>query len=423
MTAHVVVVGAGFGGLTTAKALAKAKAPVRVTIVDRQNFHTFQPLLYQVATAGLGSEDIAHSVRGIFHGQAQVDFELGAVERVDADERRVFLHDGPELQYDYLVLAAGAVTSTFGVPGVEAHALPLKTLSDALTVRNHVLRQFELVDRDPALLAEGALTVVIVGGGPTGVEMAGALTELFDMVLARDFPKLDMSRARVVLLEATDRLLGPFASSSRAYALSKLTAMGVDVRLNAVVQEIDEAGVQLASGEVIRTRTPIWVAGVTASPLAAATPFEQAPNGRIVVGPDLTVPGHPEVFVIGDLAAVQPKPLPQLAPVAIQQGKFTARQIQRRLQGRAPQRFRYRNKGTMATIGRNSAVAELPLGLRFRGFPAWIAWLFLHLLYLVGFRNRANVVVDWGWNYLTYDRGARVIVESESSEGRRNLMK
>jgi NADH:ubiquinone reductase (H+-translocating) len=418
MTAHVVIVGAGFGGLTTAKALAKAGTPVRVTIVDRHNFHTFQPLLYQVATAGLGSEDIAHSVRGIFHGHAHIDFELGAVVRVDAVERRVVLENGPSLDYDYLVLAAGAVTSTFGVPGVESHALPLKTLADALAIRNHVLRQFELADRDPGVLAEGALTVVLVGGGPTGVEMSGALTELFDMVLARDFPKLDMSKARVVLLEATDRLLGPFASGSRAYALSKLTAMGVDVRLNAVVQSIDSAGVHLASGDTIRTRTPIWVAGVRASPLAAATPFERSGGGRIVVGPDLAVPGHPEVFVIGDLALVQPTGLPQLAPVAIQQGKFTARQIQRRLHGRAPQRFRYRDKGTMATIGRNSAVAELPLGLRFRGFPAWIAWLFLHLLYLVGFRNRANVVVDWGWNYLTYDRGARVIVEPEPTQER-----
>lgn len=419
MTAHVVIVGAGFGGLTTAKALAKDKAPVRVTVVDRQNFHTFQPLLYQVATAGLGSEDIAHSVRGIFHGHVNVDFELGEVASVDADARRVSLVDGPDLDYDYLVLAAGAVTATFGVPGVETHALPLKTLSDALALRNHVLRQFELVDRDPGLLPEGALTVVIVGGGPTGVEMAGALTELFDMVLARDFPKLDMSKARVVLLEAADRLLAPFAPSSREYALAKLRAMGVDVRLGAVVSEVDAAGVHLATGETIRTQTPVWVAGVAASPLAAATPFERLPNGRIVVGRDLTVPGRPEVFVIGDLAAVQPAPLPQLAPVAIQQGKFAARQIQRRLHGRPPQRFRYRNKGTMATIGRNSAVAELPFKLRFRGFPAWVAWLFLHLLYLVGFRNRANVVVDWGWNYLTYDRGARVIVAPEG--GRKGI--
>jgi NADH dehydrogenase len=413
MTTHVVIVGAGFGGLTAAKALRGA--PVRVTLVDQHNFHTFQPLLYQVATAGLGSEDIAHSVRGIFHDQANVAFALGRVAGVDPVARTVLLADGPAVPYDFLVLAAGAVTNTFGVPGVAEHALALKGLDEALAVRNHVLRQFELADRDPAVAAAGGLTVVVIGGGPTGVELAGALTELFDTVLARDFPRLDMAHARVVLVEATDRLLGPFSAASGSYALHKLRAMGVDVRLGAQVSEITAEGVCLADGSVIATRSPIWVAGVRAHPLAEAAPFEQTRGGRIAVGPDLTVPGHPDVFVIGDLAGAaasgsRPELLPQLAPVAIQQGRFVAREIQRRLEGRRPGAFRYVDKGTMATIGRNAAVAELPLRVRFRGFPAWVAWLFLHLLYLVGFRNRLRVLLDWGWNYLTYDRGARVIV-------------
>ena len=407
MTAHVVIVGAGFGGLTAAKALADA--PVRVTLVDRHNFHTFQPLLYQVATAGLGSEDIAHSVRGIFHKQRNVSFHLGTVAGVDTAGRRVSMADGSTLSYDFLVLAAGAVTNTFGVSGVAEHALALKGLDEALAVRNHVLTQFELADRDPAVVDDGALTVVVIGGGPTGVEMAGAFTELFDTVLARDFPSLDMSRARVVLLEMTDKLLGPFAPVSRDYALHKLEAMGVEVRLNAQVEEITAGSVRLADGESIPTKTAIWVAGVTSDGVLG-NGFERVRSGRIKVEADLSLPGHPEVFVIGDLAA-PPNPPPQLAPAAIQQGKHVAKSLRRRLEGRPAKPFKYVNKGTMATIGRNAAVAELPLRLRIRGFPAWVAWLFLHLMYLVGFRNRANVLVDWGWNYLTYDRGARVIVE------------
>lgn len=425
MTARVVIVGAGFGGLSAAKALRDA--PVRVTVVDQHNFHTFQPLLYQVATAGLGSEDIAHSVRGVFHSQPNVDFALGRVVGVDLGRRVVTLTDGPALSYDYLVLAAGAVTNTFGVPGVAEHALALKGLDEALAVRNHVLSLFEQADRDPLVAASGALTVVVIGGGPTGVELAGALTELFDMVLARDFQRLDMAAARVVLVEAMDHLLGPFSPASRDYALQKLRAMGVDVRLGAQVAEVRADAVCLADGTVIPTRTAVWVAGVRAHPLGAALGVPLGPGGRVAVEADLSVAGHPEVFVIGDLAAAAARrgggvgggrpscgggpALPQLAPVAIQQGRFVAREIGRRMQGRSPSSFRYVNKGTMATIGRNSAVAELPFGIRFRGFAAWVAWLFLHLLYLVGFRNRANVLVDWGWNYLTYDRAARVIVD------------
>lgn len=417
MTAQVVIVGAGFGGLACAKALRHA--PVRVTLVDRNNFHTFQPLLYQVATAGLGADDIAHSVRGIFHDQSNLTFELGAVRTIDTDAHLVHLETGPSISYDFCVLAAGASTATFGVAGVEEHALALKSLAEALDLRNHVLRRFEEVDRDPGLAGTGAMTVVVIGGGPTGVELAGALSELFDMVLARDFPRVDMSQARVVLLEATDHLLGPFSPPSQRYALEQLRARGVDVRLGATVREITAAAVCLADGTEILTRTPVWVAGVRASGLGAALGVEQRSGGRVVVDRHLRVPGRPDLFVIGDLAAA-PGPsgaaLPQLAPVAIQQGKHVAGEIGRALRGRRARPFRYLNKGTMATIGRNAAVAELPLRIRLRGFPAWVAWLFLHLMYLVGFRNRVNVFVNWAWNYFTYDRGARLIVAAGRHE-------
>jgi NADH dehydrogenase len=415
---QIVIVGAGFAGLATAKALAGA--PVDITIIDRNNFHTFQPLLYQVASAGLGADDIAHSVRGIFHSQLNVDFIMGSVVGIDRAAKRVLLDGADPVAYDTLVFAAGAVTSTFGVAGVHEHAFGLKGLDESLALRNHVLTQFERAARDPALIDAGALTFVIVGGGPTGVELAGALSELFAIVLSRDFPRLAVGRARVVLLEATDHLLGPFAGASRAYALERLRAMGVDVRLGATVQRVTAAAVELAGGETIPTRTPIWVAGVRAHPLADALGFAQSTGGRIVVKPDLTIADDPDTFVIGDLAAVEGRdgrPLPQLAPVAIQSGKHVARAIRRRLRGRRVGRFRYVDKGTMATIGRDAAVAELPASIRFQGRTAWVAWLVLHLMYLVGFRNRLNVLVNWSWNYLTYDRGARLIVRASDRAG------
>jgi len=417
---RVVVVGAGFAGLSCVKALRHA--PVEITLVDRHNFHTFQPLLYQVATAGLGADDIAHSVRGIFHDQHNVTFLLGSVSGIDLDGRRILVEGAPAVEYDLCVLAAGAATATFGVAGVEDSALALKTLPEALEVRNHVLRQFELADGDPALIDRGALTIVVIGGGPTGVELAGALTELFDNVFARDFPRLDMTRARVVLLEATDRLLGQFSTSSAAYALAKLKAMGVDVRLGTAVDRVTNTAVHLASGDVISTRTAIWVAGVQAAPLAALLGVERGRAGRVMVDNHLQLAGHPEVFVIGDLAAAPDRHdgvLPQLAPIAIQQGKYVARIIARQARGSAaPHRraFRYVDKGTMATIGRNAAVAELPGRIRIRGFVAWVTWLFLHLMYLVGFRNRVNVFVNWAWNYVTYDRGARLIITAGRDE-------
>jgi len=412
---RVVVVGAGFGGLSLAKALKGAD--VDLTIVDRNNFHTFQPLLYQVATAGLGADDVAHAVRGIFHRRDDVTFRLATVTGIDHDAHELHVDgDGRSIPYDTLVLAAGASTNTFGVPGVDEHAFAMKTLPEAIAVRNHVLARFEAASLDPSSVDDGALNVVVIGGGPTGVELAGALRELFSMVLSHDYPELDVTRARVILVEATGHVLGPFSPPSRSYARGRLSRMGVEVRLDAAVAAVTPDAVHLTGGEVIPTRTAIWVAGVRANRLADVVGLPQTRGGRIEVGHDLTVAGHPEIFVIGDLAAAPDGTggvLPQLAPVAIQGGTYVGHTITRRLDGRRPRRFRYFDKGTMATIGRDAAVAELPHGIRFHGRLAWLAWLFLHLMYLVGFRNRANVFVNWSYNYVTWDRGARLIVRPD----------
>jgi len=401
---RVVVVGSGFGGLAVIRSLRRL--PVEVIAVDRNNFHTFQPLLYQVATAGLDADNVAASVRGIFSDQARFEFLYDEVTGVDLEARTV-VGGKLRLAYDWLVLAAGATSADYGVPGVHEHAFFLKTLAEAVRLRNHVLGQFEEAAADPSLVEQGALTVVVVGGGATGVELSGALVELFDHVLAKDFHELDVRAAKVVLLEATDHLLGAFSPPSRRMAFDTLTRRGVDVRFGASVTRVEPGAVHLGDGTTIASRTVAWVAGVRPVPLVARLGAPTDRSGRVVVDPDLRVPGHPEVFAIGDLAAGWP----QLAPVAIQQGRHVARQIGRLQAGRDTRPFKYLDKGTMATIGRNAAVAELPLGVHFGGFFAWVLWLVLHLVTLVGFRNRAAVLLNWGWNYLTYDRGARLILE------------
>ena len=415
---HVVIVGAGFGGIDCAKELVNE--PVDVTIVDRHNFHTFQPLLYQVATAGLSSSDVAYPVRGIFQDAANVRFRTGVVTGVDWKRNTLGLVDGAEIEFDQLVLAVGATTNWFGVDGASAHAFPLYGLEDAIRLRNHVINQFERADADPDhdLPDSGALTFVVLGGGPTGVETAGALTELFGMVFAKDFRRLDVGAARVVLLEMTDAVLTPFSKRARRHALEQLRARGVDVRLGERVTAVHADAVTLATGERIKTHTVVWAAGVRANPLADLLEVEQVKGGRIKVTPDLRIPTKPHAFVIGDLAAIEVRPgsgayLPQVAQVAKQSGKHVGTTIARSLRGKTGKPFRYRDKGTMATIGRNSAVADLPLKIRLTGFVAWVAWLFLHLLYLVGFRNRLSVLVSWGWSYLTWDRGPRLILEPE----------
>jgi NADH dehydrogenase len=419
---RVVVIGAGFGGLTVARSLAHASAPVEVVLVDRHNFHTFSPLLYQVATAGVAPDDIAPSLRGVVRRDRNVEFEMVEVVGVDFESRRVLVADGAPIAYDYLVLAAGAVSSDFGVPGVAEHALHLKSLADAIHVRRSVLCRFEASDRDPALIDDGELRVVVAGGGPTGVELSGALAELFTKVLAKDFRDLDVQRAEVVLVEATDSVLQSFSRPSRVEAVRELRARGVEIRLDAPIASVDGDGVVLRDGTRIAARTVIWCAGVQPSPLADALALPRGRGGGIAVGPDLSVETRPEVFVIGDFASAadrRGRPYPQLAPVAMQQARHVAHSIERRLAGRPTRRFRYVDKGTMATIGRRSAVAELPLRIRLGGTLGWLSWLGLHLVFLIGFRNRIVVLVNWVWNYLTWDRGNRVVMPPTELEEER----
>jgi len=409
---HVVVVGAGFGGLAAVRRLAEA--PVDVTVVDRNNFHTFLPLLYQVATSGLNAADVAHPVRAIVQRHPNVDVRHGTVVGVDEGARQVRFADQAPLAYDHLVLAAGSTANDFGIEGVAEHAYPLYSLDDAARLRNRVLERFEAAARDPAVIDDGAITFAIVGGGPTGVETAGALAELFDKVLRDDFKTLPVERARVVLIEMADALLTPFGRRSRQHALDALRRRGVEVRLSTAVASVEPTGVVLEGGERIPAHTLVWAAGVRAGDLAGALDVERGPGGRIVVGRDLSVPGHDGLWVIGDLAhAPGSTPdggaAPQLAPAAIQMGDLVARNIGHRLAGEPTEPFRYRDKGTMATIGRRAAVAELPGLPALVGSVAWVAWLVLHLVMLIGFRNRLSVLVNWAWNYLTWDRGPRLI--------------
>lgn len=408
---RVVIVGAGFGGLKAAQSLRRA--PVDVVLIDSRNHHLFQPLLYQVATAALDSEAIAHTVRGMFQRRENFSFRQADVLGVDWEGKRVLVDCCEPIAFDYLIVAAGAAANDFGIPGVREHAFSLKSIEDAVVLRSHVMRQFELADADPSLIDQGALNFVVVGGGPTGVEMAGAFTEWFGSVLSQDFSQLEVSRSRVFMLEAADRVLAAFDPALQRNALDVLRSRGVDVQLNAAVSQVTPDAVHLKSGQVIPTRTVVWAAGVKASPLGARLGVELGRGGRVVVNPDLSIPGHPDAFVVGDLAlGKNPDGTlhPQLAQPALQGGKHAARQIERLIRGEATLPYVYNDPGFMATIGRSAAVAQFPSGLKVTGFIAWLMWLFLHLLYLVGFRNRAVVLMSWVWSYFTYDRSARLIL-------------
>jgi NADH dehydrogenase len=417
---RVVVVGAGFGGLAAAQALAEA--PVDVVIVDGRNHHTFQPLLYQVATAGLDGDDVCFPIRGIFGRQRNATVRLDQVISVDLDEKTLQLRGDGCLSYDSLILAPGAVTNTFGVPGVEEHSFGLKSLADAVGLRDHVLVQFERVDADRSRLDDGSLNFVVVGGGPTGVELAGGLTELIWHVLEGDYPHLDVRRARIVLVEATDRLLGTFSPTLGKRARRALDERGVEVLTSTSVAEVRPHEIVLGDGSRLPARTIIWAAGVRANPIGETLGVELTKAGRVVVRDDLTVPGHPEVYVVGDLAASPGRegaPLPQVAPVAMQGARHAARQIQARLRDEPSAPFHYVDKGSMATIGRHAAVADLPGGIRLSGVIGWLAWLVLHLVMLIGVRNRVNVLVNWAWNYVTYDRASRIITNVDDVDDQR----
>jgi len=411
---HVVIIGAGFGGLAAAKRLEDEA--VDVTLIDRHNYHSFQPLLYQVATAGLNAADVAYAVRGMFRRQQRVLFRKAQVIGVDWDSQLVLLRDEPPVSWDHLIIAAGSSTNYFGVPGAAEYAFPLYGLEDAVRVRNHLLSLFEAAEARPDLIDDGALNLVIVGGGPTGVEVAGAMAELVEKVLRQDFHDLDVHRSRVILVEQASHLLAPFSAKSQRYARKVLEARGVEVRLDTAVTEVGPDRLMFADGTEMRTRLVVWAAGVRAGLLADALESTQGRGGRITVAPDLSIPGHPAAFAIGDIADIDDGKggrLPQLAQVAIQGGGHAAEQVLATIDRRPRQPFRYFDKGTMATIGRRAAVAELPIGLDLTGTPAWLAWLGLHLVYLLGVRNKVSVFINWAWNYFTWDRGPRLILRPE----------
>ena len=414
---RVVIVGGGFGGLEAAKKLVCEN--VRLTIIDRTNYHLFQPLLYQVATAALSPADIAAPIRAVLHKCKNAEVMLAEVQSVDLNTRVVHAGD-LNVQYDYLILATGARHSYFGHPEWERLAPGLKSLEDAVEIRRRILLAFEYAEKISDLAARAAaMTFVIIGGGPTGVEMAGAIAEIARHTLARDFRHIDPSSARVVLIESESQVLATFPEDLRTSAMKQLQDLGVEVRTGVHATDLTEAGLRVGD-EFIPCRVKIWAAGNTASFVGKSLGVPVDRVGRVIVQDDLTIPGHPEVQVIGDLAnftGKDGKSLPGVSPVAMQQGRHAARNILNMIEGRKPQRFWYFDKGSMATIGRNKAVADLRL-LHLSGLPAWVAWLFVHTLFLVGFRNRVVVLFQWAWAYFTFNKGARLITRNFQAETR-----
>jgi len=414
---RVVIVGSGFGGLEAAKKLACKN--VQVTVIDRTNYHLFQPLLYQVATAALSPADIAAPVRAVLSKCRNVEVILAEVQSVDVDAKKVKTAD-LDIDYDYLILATGARHSYFGHNEWEKLAPGLKSLEDAIELRRRILLAFEYAEKITDEAARrAALNFVIIGGGPTGVEMAGAIAEISRHTLAKDFRHIDPSEARVILIEGEPRLLAAYPEDLSDSARKQLEDLGVEVRTGTRATNLTEAGVQI-SDEFIPCRVKIWAAGNNASFVGKTLGAPVDRVGRVIVNDDLTIPGHPEVQVIGDLANFPHQtgqPLPGISPVAMQEGRHAARNILAMIQRRKPQPFRYWDKGTMATIGRNKAVADLRF-MHLSGLPAWLAWLFVHIIFLVGFRNRLLVLFQWAWAYLTFDKGARLITRNFQSEQR-----
>jgi NADH:ubiquinone reductase (H+-translocating) len=408
---HIVIIGAGFAGLETARGLANA--PVRITLIDKHNHHLFQPLLYQVAIAGLLPSQIAHPVRTIFRKQKNLTFQMGEVSNINFDEKYVKL-DGSVIAYDYLVLAVGGRTNFFGFDAVEKAGFQLKDLDTAVKTRNHLLSMFEEASKegDPQK-RRAMLTFVIVGGGPTGVETAGALAELITHVMRKDFPSLNLSEAHVVLLEAAGDLLGAYPVELRQATSRLLKKKHVDIRLNSKLESYNGQEVKLADGTRIETQTVIWTAGVKATEIVDELKVDKAAGGRIRIEPTLQLPGHPETFVIGDASFLLDEkglPLPMISTVAMQQGVFTAKSIRNLMNGKPLEKFHYKDPGLLATIGRNAAVARI-WGISFSGYIAWVIWVFLHIYRIIGFRNRIIVLFNWAWDYVFYDNQVRLITK------------
>jgi len=414
---RVVIIGAGFGGLEAAKKLSGRA--VQVTVVDRTNYHLFQPLLYQVATAALSPADIAAPVRAVLSKCKNLEVILAEVQSIDVNAKKVKMVDG-ELDYDYLIVATGARHSYFGHPEWEKLAPGLKSLEDAVEIRRRILMAFEYAEKiSDEAARKAAMTFVVIGGGPTGVEMAGAIAEIARYTLAKDFRHIDPSQARVVLVESEPRVLAAFPEDLQISAMRQLVDLGIEVRTGIHAANLSEQGLQVGD-EFIPCRVKIWAAGNNASFVghSLGAPIDRV--GRVIVNKDLTIPDHPEVQVIGDLTNFSyqtGQPLPGVSPVAMQQGRHAARNILAMIDGRKPQRFWYFDKGSMATIGRNKAVADLKL-VHLSGIPAWLAWLFVHIIFLVGFRNRLAVLFQWAWAYFSFNKGARLITRNFQSEQR-----
>lgn len=415
---RVVVVGAGFGGLWAVRALADA--PADVLLLDRNNYHTFYPLLYQIGAAELNATEIAYPVRKILRGQENARFRMAEVEDVDLD-RGAVRAAGREVPYDHLILATGSDAHFFGVEGADEHAYPLKEIEEGIALRNHVLERFEEAARaDDPDTRRRLLRFVIVGGGPTGVEYAGALAELIQGPLSRDFPELDVDEVSVLLVEALDRLLAAMPEKLGRYAERRLGNMGVEVRTGVAVEEVGADRVRLSDGTVLATDTVVWTGGVRGDPDAGRWGLPTGDGGRVRVADDLTVPGHPEVQVVGDLSGFRQggEALPMIAPAAIQQGEHAASNVRRQIEGRAPEAFRYDDPGMLAVIGRNHGVAHV-FGRAFTGFAAWVLWLVIHLAKLIGFRNRLVVLLNWAWDYVSYERVVRLILPITPERGPR----
>jgi NADH:ubiquinone reductase (H+-translocating) len=412
---HVVILGAGFAGIGAVKKLRDAD--VRITIVDKRDYHTFQPLLYQVATDELGPTEVGFPIRELLHGHDNITFHQAAAKSIDLVKKLVVTDSVGPIQYDYLVLALGAMVNFFHTPGADQYAFPLYTMDDAIRLKEHGLKLFEAVDKNPGLVDDGALNFCIVGGGPTGVELAGALVELLRDELKEDYPNLPVDDGQVLLYEHSQQLLGTFAPKLESYARKALEERGVKVHTGTGVSKIGPANIELSTGATVKTHTTVWAAGLQANPIVSSLGVELVHGGRIPVGPDLQVKDHPGVFAIGDIAAMTDgktgQVLPGLGATALQAGRHVGETIKRLLDGKQPEPFKYLNKGMMAQVGRGAAVVELPIGGTMTGHLAWLAWLGVHLALLNGAEEKAGIFVDWGWNLLTHKRGKRIILGDE----------